>query len=131
MRVTMLYRNTSSQLIKRGHLARAHAPLAHGVLYSSTTTAFSKQQYNPQSAQRLPVFAPILTSAHSFSSSTFASAFTTRGTVSDGKPSANEIQQKTVGVVTKKLRVLDMAVVKQILDELRSVDVNSDERYVS
>jgi hypothetical protein len=32
--------------------------------------------------------------------------------------------------VTKTLRVLDMEVVKKILDELRSVDVNSDGRYV-
>jgi hypothetical protein len=41
---------------------------------------------------------------------------TTKGTVSDGVPSANEVQQKAVGSVTKKLRVLDMNVVKQILE---------------
>jgi hypothetical protein len=39
---------------------------------------------------------------------------TTKGTVSDGVPTANEVQQKTVGTVTRKLRVLDMNVVKRI-----------------
>lgn len=33
-----------------------------------------------------------------------------------------------IGTVTKTLRVLDMDVVKKILEELRSVDVNSDGR---
>lgn len=56
---------------------------------------------------------------------------TTRGTVSDGKPSPNEIQQKVVGSVTRKLRVLDVNVVKKILEELRSVDVNFDGRLDS
>jgi len=39
-------------------------------------------------------------------------------------------EARAVGSVTKTLRVLDMEVVKKILDELRSVDVNSDGRYV-
>jgi hypothetical protein len=39
--------------------------------------------------------------------------------------------QKEPGHVTKKLRVLDMGVVKEILAELRSVDTNSDGRYVA
>jgi hypothetical protein len=50
----------------------------------------------------------------------------TKGTVSDGTPTDNEIRQTSPGTVTKTLRVLDMAVVKQILEDLRSVDVNSD-----
>lgn len=39
--------------------------------------------------------------------------------------------QKEPGHVTKKLRVLHMDVVKNILAELRAVDTNSDERYVA
>jgi hypothetical protein len=35
------------------------------------------------------------------------------------------------GSVTKTLRALDMDAVKNILEELRSVDVNSDCRYVN
>ena len=76
--------------------------------------------------------------------------------VSDGVSSANEIKQNSVGTVTRKLRVLDMNVVKTILEgmrkrpgfqsvmkslyltdaffvllsELRTVDVNFDGRYV-
>ena len=51
-----------------------------------------------------------------------------RVTVPDGMPTELEIQQKSVGTVTKRLRVLDMDVVKKIQDELHSVDVNSDGR---
>lgn len=51
-----------------------------------------------------------------------------RGTVSDGNPTSCETSQKTPGHVTRTLRVLDMDVVKKILAELRSVDVNSDGR---
>lgn len=36
--------------------------------------------------------------------------------------------QKSPGSVTKTLRVLDMDVVRSILEELKSVDVNSDGR---
>jgi hypothetical protein len=42
----------------------------------------------------------------------------------------NAVFQKEPGHVTKKLRVLNMDVVKQILAELRAVDTNSDGRYV-
>jgi hypothetical protein len=52
-----------------------------------------------------------------------------QGAVSDGVSSKEETIQKTPGSVTKTLRVLNMDVVKNILDELRSVDVNSDGRY--
>jgi len=38
-------------------------------------------------------------------------------------------KQGSAGKVSKTLRVLDMDVVKTILEELRSVDVNSDGRY--
>ena len=48
------------------------------------------------------------------------------GTVADGVATPNEIQQESVGTVTKKLRVLNMATVKKIVEELRSVDINSD-----
>lgn len=41
--------------------------------------------------------------------------------------SANAVSTKP-GTVTKNLRVLDIDVVKQIIEELRSVDVNSDGR---
>jgi hypothetical protein len=51
-----------------------------------------------------------------------------RGTVSDGVPTSDEIQQNAPGHVTRTLRVLKMDVVRTILDELRSVDVNSDGR---
>lgn len=51
-----------------------------------------------------------------------------RGTVSDGVPTSHETTQRTPGCVTRTLRVLDMDVVRQILEELRSVDVNSDGR---
>lgn len=51
-----------------------------------------------------------------------------QGTVSDGKSSSHEKIQKTPGSVTRTLRVLDMDVVKNILNELRSVDTNSDGR---
>jgi regulator of sigma D len=43
-------------------------------------------------------------------------------------PAPAEIKQDSVGTITNKVRVLDMDVVKTILDELRSVDANSDER---
>ena len=39
-------------------------------------------------------------------------------------------KQRSPGKVSKTLRVLDMDVVKTIIQELRSVDVNSDGRYV-
>jgi hypothetical protein len=42
----------------------------------------------------------------------------------------NAVFQKETGHVTKKLRVLNIDVVKTILSELRAVDVNSDGRYV-
>jgi hypothetical protein len=51
-----------------------------------------------------------------------------RGTVSDGTPTSDEIQKNSPGYVTRTLRVLKMDVVRKILDELRSVDVNSDGR---
>jgi hypothetical protein len=51
-----------------------------------------------------------------------------RGTVSDGTPTSDEIQKNAPGYVTRTLRVLKMDVVRKILDELRSVDVNSDGR---
>jgi len=41
-----------------------------------------------------------------------------------------DVVQKKPDKVTKSLRVLDMDVVKQILEELKSVDVNSDGRQV-
>ena len=41
---------------------------------------------------------------------------TSRGMVSDGVSSANEIKQDSVGTVTRKLRVLDMNVVRTILE---------------
>ena len=40
-----------------------------------------------------------------------------------------DIVQSSPGRVTKSLRVLDMDTVKTILEELRSVDVNTDGRY--
>lgn len=40
------------------------------------------------------------------------------------------IDQLTPGTITKRLRVLDVDVVKKITEELRSVDANSDGRYV-
>lgn len=39
-----------------------------------------------------------------------------------------DVVRSTPGHVTKQLRVLDMDVVKHILEELRSVDVNNDGR---
>jgi hypothetical protein len=42
--------------------------------------------------------------------------------------SAVPAEERRPGSVTKTLRVLDMDVVKQIMEELRSVDVNSDGR---
>jgi hypothetical protein len=39
------------------------------------------------------------------------------------------VDEKAPGRVTRTLRVLDMDVVKKIIEELRSVDVNSDGRY--
>jgi hypothetical protein len=42
--------------------------------------------------------------------------------------SAVPAEERLPGSVTKTLRVLDMDVVKQIMEELRSVDVNSDGR---
>ena len=51
-----------------------------------------------------------------------------RGMVSDGKSTSHETTQKTPGHVTRSLRVLDMDVVRKILDELKSVDVNADGR---
>jgi hypothetical protein len=51
-----------------------------------------------------------------------------RGTVSDGTPSSDESQKNAPGYVTRTLRVLKMDVVRKILDELRSADVNSDGR---
>jgi hypothetical protein len=53
-----------------------------------------------------------------------------QGTVSDGVSSPSEIQQKTPGTVTKRLRVLDITTVQKIQEELRSVDANSDGVYV-
>lgn len=51
-----------------------------------------------------------------------------RGMVSDGKSTKHETLQKTPGHVTRSLRVLDMDVVRKILGELKSVDVNADGR---
>lgn len=51
-----------------------------------------------------------------------------RGTVSDGTPTSHETSQQVPGRVTRTLRVLDMDVVRNIQEELRSVDVNSDGR---
>jgi hypothetical protein len=42
--------------------------------------------------------------------------------------SAVPAEERQPGSVTKTLRVLNMDVVKQIMEELRSVDVNSDGR---
>ena len=44
------------------------------------------------------------------------------------KPEPVPIDQKTPGTITKRLRVLDVDVVKRISEELRSVDANSDGR---
>jgi hypothetical protein len=52
---------------------------------------------------------------------------TIKGTVSDGTPTNHEIQQQSIGHVTKNMRVLDMNVVEQIMEELRSVDADSNE----
>jgi hypothetical protein len=51
-----------------------------------------------------------------------------RGMVSDGKSTIHETKQKTPGHVTRSLRVLDMDVVRKILEELKAVDVNADGR---
>lgn len=51
-----------------------------------------------------------------------------RGMVSDGKSTIHETTQKSPGHVTRSLRVLDMDVVRKILDELKAVDVNADGR---
>lgn len=51
-----------------------------------------------------------------------------RGMVSDGKSTIHETTQKTPGHVTRSLRVLDMDVVRKILEELKAVDVNADGR---
>ena len=51
-----------------------------------------------------------------------------RGMVSDGKSTIHETIQKSPGHVTRSLRVLDMDVVRKILDELKAVDVNADGR---
>lgn len=51
-----------------------------------------------------------------------------RGMVSDGKSTIHETKQKTPGHVTRTLRVLDINVVRKILEELKSVDVNADGR---
>lgn len=53
-----------------------------------------------------------------------------KGTVSDGVSSPAEIRKEKAGYVTKKLRVLDMDTVEKIRNELKSVDANSDGRYV-
>jgi hypothetical protein len=42
--------------------------------------------------------------------------------------SAVQAEERQPGSVTKTLRVLNMDVVKEIMEELRSVDVNSDGR---
>jgi hypothetical protein len=59
-----------------------------------------------------------------------AAATTTeiRGIVSDGVSTSHETKQKSPGHITRTLRVLDMDVVRKILDELKSVDVNADGR---
>ena len=44
---------------------------------------------------------------------------------------ANHATATAAGTVSRPLRVLPQDVVKQILDELHSVDANSDGRYVS
>jgi hypothetical protein len=51
-----------------------------------------------------------------------------RGIVSDGVSTKHETTQKSPGHVTRTLRVLDMDVVRKILEELKSVDVNADGR---
>ena len=56
------------------------------------------------------------------------SATEIRGTVSDGSATHHETTQKSPGHVTRTLRVLDMDVVRKILAELKSVDVNADGR---
>jgi hypothetical protein len=56
------------------------------------------------------------------------SAAEIRGTVSDGVATHHETKQKSPGHVTRTLRILDMDVVRKILEELKSVDVNADGR---
>ena len=58
---------------------------------------------------------PMALACHWSNNFTSATAFRTFSTTSPGQ-------------VTKTLRVLDMDVVKKILDELKSVDANSDQR---
>ena len=117
---TMLHKSTP--LLMRRAAQQIRAPIANTLLFDHYHSSSSRNDL-PNTAKSFHAAAPI----HSTAALQFTS--TTRGTVSDGVPSENEIQQKTPGMVTRKLRVLDMAVVKQILEELRSVDANSDERY--
>jgi hypothetical protein len=63
-----------------------------------------------------------------FSSGAAATTAEIRGIVSDGVSTSHEMKQKSPGHVTHTLRVLDMDVVRKILDELKSVDLNADGR---
>lgn len=67
-------------------------------------------------------------SRKSFSAVGYNSNDEIRGAVSDGQSSKHETSHTKVGHVTRQLRVLDMDTVKTILDELRSVDADSNER---
>ena len=104
-------------------LSTATVPLA-STTAKSNVSSFDFYQQQQQQQCRLFATQPIMGQAATMPDHSI------KGTVSDGVSSSAEILKQKAGHVTKKLRVLDMDTVEKIRNELKSVDANSDGRYV-
>jgi hypothetical protein len=123
---SIMYAARYSLSTLRRNVPRIASPAFQQQVVLMTTSRWSPLDGQRRSTPTNAFSGLYVPSPHSFSTS--AATAEIRGTVSDGRATHHETKQKSPGHVTRTLRVLDMDVVRKILEELKSVDVNADGR---
>jgi hypothetical protein len=123
---SIMYAARYSLSTLRRNVPRIASPAFQQQVVLMTTSRWSPLDGQRRSTPTNAFSGLYVPSPHYFSTS--AATAEIRGTVSDGRATHHETKQKSPGHVTRTLRVLDMDVVRKILEELKSVDVNADGR---
>jgi hypothetical protein len=120
-RSTILHRHVVPRVVNAAFQQR------QVLLFNQNTTTFVNSSVHTTSKQQQYPNLIDIPSVR-YMSTTATPSTEIRGMVSDGISTSHETKQKTPGHVTRSLRVLDMDVVRKILEELKAVDVNADGR---
>jgi hypothetical protein len=122
--------NTNNRRSKRLHHKRHPSPITYFTMLATSSALIRRSAPRivsvlaQSSKKTFPVSASVCLPFDAF----YSDSEQNHSTTTIRYYSAVPAEERRPGSVTKTLRVLDMDVVKQIMEELRSVDVNSDGR---